>query len=256
VRRLIAGLSSHPQLVVWMLHEGLMRRFVDAVEDVAEGYSPSERLGFLRPNQPFLVQRREGRLVAAPSSFRRYDLLAEVFASIDAAGAVALYHRLEPTLTRIHHEVAPAHYQLDERLLAAIDHLLAVEIPAQAPELEQHVLGYAFAEAELERLSDAQRHLLRMGPANARRIQTKLRELRQALDPDLRIAAAGTGAAAVVESPEQLPAERLPTEGLPAKELPTEAPKTSSGWRASLPGPALDEPLACSSTAAPPVHGL
>jgi hypothetical protein len=42
------------------------------------------------------------------------------------------------------------------------------------------VLTYAFANQDLEQLSGAQRHLVRMGPDNARKIQAKLRKLRVA----------------------------------------------------------------------------
>ena len=39
---------------------------------------------------------------------------------------------------------------------------------------------YAFAEDDLERLTGAQKHLLRMGSSNAARVQAKLAELHQA----------------------------------------------------------------------------
>jgi len=50
--------------------------------------------------------------------------------------------------------------------------------PAQ---VEQLIVTYAWADERIEALSGAQRHFLRMGPDNVRRIQGKLRELRAAL---------------------------------------------------------------------------
>jgi hypothetical protein len=42
-------------------------------------------------------------------------------------------------------------------------------------------LVYELADARLESLSPAQKHLLRTGPANVRRLQAWLREFREAL---------------------------------------------------------------------------
>jgi hypothetical protein len=42
---------------------------------------------------------------------------------------------------------------------------------------------YEYSDQELESLSAAQRHLLRMGPRNALRIQAKLREIQNELGP-------------------------------------------------------------------------
>jgi len=42
-------------------------------------------------------------------------------------------------------------------------------------------VGYAFADAGEEDLAPAQKQLLRMGPANARAVQAKLREIALAL---------------------------------------------------------------------------
>lgn len=40
---------------------------------------------------------------------------------------------------------------------------------------------YEYPDEEIEGLSPAQRHLLRMGPRNVQRIQEKLREIQRAL---------------------------------------------------------------------------
>jgi hypothetical protein len=43
--------------------------------------------------------------------------------------------------------------------------------------LSRDVLTYTFVDSRLENLRPAQKHLLRMGPENVRKIQEKLREL-------------------------------------------------------------------------------
>jgi len=185
IRTLVARLSSHPQLAEWLVTDDLMRRFTTAVEMVAGGSSPVDELGFMKPHTPMVVQRVDSQLIISPGSYSRYDVAAEVFASIDIDGTVELLRRLQPTVEQAHRRVAWSSPAFEDRLLDAIDHLLAVEVPDGAIEVEAGALTYRFADPALESLSDAQRHLLRMGPHNARRVQGTLRKLRRALQPEV-----------------------------------------------------------------------
>jgi len=181
VRLAAAGLSSHPEFASWLVHERLLRRFVLAVDAVAGGYSPRDEIEFLRPQRAFLVREQEGALVITASTYRRYDAVADVLASIDVLGAAELYRRLEKRLDDVYDEVGWAGSDFDSRFREAVDHLLEVEVPDGPYEVEQRAIVYAFAEDSLEHLSDAQRQLLRMGPRNARQVQTSLRTLRRAI---------------------------------------------------------------------------
>lgn len=182
VRELVDGVSSHPQLTKWLVNEDLVRRFVASVDNIAEGRSPRQHIEFMQPTTPFRILDRRGTFYMNPVSYHRYDLAAEVFESLDTAGTVALYRELRPLIAEAYREISPPDSDFDDRLLQAIDHLLAVEFPAGDIELEERTVAtYGFADEQLESLSDAQRHLLRMGPQNVRRVQSKLREIRDAL---------------------------------------------------------------------------
>ena len=181
VRAAMSGLSSHPELASYLVNDRLLRRFVGAVDAIAGGYSPREEIEFMQPSRPFVVREDEGLLVVASSSYRRYDRAAAAFTSIDVDGGVELYRRFAPRLEEIYREIAWADSGFDDRLREAIDHLLEVEVPSSQIEVEQRAIVYAYAEDGLERLSGAQKQLLRMGPGNARAVQTKLRELRTAI---------------------------------------------------------------------------
>jgi hypothetical protein len=182
VRAAAARLSAHPRFAGWLLSDGLLRRFVAAVDAIAGGYSPRDEVEFMRPERPFLVREEEGALVIAASSFHRYDTVAEIVQSLDVAGAVALYRRFEPRLEEIYAEIGWASDTFDARFRAAVDHLLAAAVDQPGPiEVEQRAIVYAYADDRLENLSDAQKQLLRMGPENVRRVTAKLRELRDAM---------------------------------------------------------------------------
>lgn len=212
VRLAAASLSSHPEFASWLVHERLLRRFVLAVDAVAGGYSPRDEIEFLRPQRAFLVREQEGTLVITASSYRRYDAVADVVASIDLLGAAELYRRLEKRLDDVYEEVGWAGSDFDSRFREAVDHLLEVEVPDGPYEVEQRTIVYAFAEDSLEHLSDAQRQLLRMGPRNARQVQTSLRKLRRAIGwpepaPPVMTAELESAVSADVEAVVAAPAE-------------------------------------------------
>jgi hypothetical protein len=182
VRELAAGLSSNPKLAAWLVNEDLIRRFTASVDNIASGLSPLAHLEFLRPKAGFEVDKWSGGgFVIDPASYRRYDLPAQVFASLDTEGTVALYQELKPLIDEAYAEIGPPNRTFDGQLETAFDQLLAVPVLTGPARVDQLVLTYAWADDELEGLSSAQRHLLRMGPENVSLIQAKLRELRAAL---------------------------------------------------------------------------
>jgi hypothetical protein len=182
-RAAAAAVSSHPVVAGWLAGTGLLRRVVVAVDDVASGASPVHHLGFLRPERPFTVIDRTDRTTANPVAYGRYDLPTEILTSVDTAAVVVAYQGLRARLEAAHREVSPLNVGFHQRLLEAIEHLLATPIPEDEPALVPVGGVWTYVDPELEALSDAQRHLLRMGPRNARTVQAKLAELRHALDP-------------------------------------------------------------------------
>ncbi|MDA8020221.1 MAG: DUF3014 domain-containing protein [Thermoanaerobaculia bacterium] len=182
VRETAARLSEHPALVRWLARDDLVRRFVATVENVAHGASPRSHLEFMAPSEPFRARRAGGKLVADPESYARYDLLVDVFTSLDIGTAVQLFHTMEPLLDQAYREISPPGADFRDALSQAIDRLLAVDVPSQSPGLEEAVISYRYADAALEELSPAEKHLLRLGPERAARVQTKLQFLRAGLD--------------------------------------------------------------------------
>ena len=181
VRRLIGALSSRPELAAWLANEDHVGRFVRVVGNVAFDENPVVHVPFLQPEERFAVRRDGEETVIDPTSHRRYDLLADVFVSLDEEGSSAALRRLEPELGRAWSELGyPGTFR--QALDRAIDKLLAVPIVDGPVELEEGVVSWRFESARLEALAPAQKQLLRMGPDNVERIQEKLRRVRRELD--------------------------------------------------------------------------
>jgi len=182
LRKLAAELSSRPELAQWLLNEDLIRRFVAAVDNIGRGKDPRVHLEFLKPVGAFRVRHVGEKTFIDPLSYRRYDTIADVVASLDTEGLTRLYRDIKPLLEEADREISPPGESFDAHLRAAIDELLAVPVPEGDVEVKAKVVTWLYADPALEGLSPAQRHLLRMGGENIRKIQAKLREIKAALE--------------------------------------------------------------------------
>ncbi len=181
-RDLVRGLSSEPEFAKWLGTEGLIQRFTAAVGNIAEGESPRMVLSFLAPAQGFQVTRGGSQTVIDPRGYERYDAVGRVFGSFDAQTAAQVYGQLKPLIDGAYAEIAPPGQTFDRTFSRAIQHLLAVPVPQGDVALVERGALFGFADPQLENLSRAQKHLLRMGPKNMQVIQGKLRDLQGALN--------------------------------------------------------------------------
>ena len=181
VRELVSELSAHPKLVAWLVNEDLIRRFVAAVDNVANGISPTTQFDFMRPTGKFRVVEKGDEITIDPKSFARYDLATQVFVSLDTDDAVALYSEIVPLIDDAYGEISPPGSPFSDRLEASIEHLLEVTPPSGDQQVKRKVVTYVYVDESLENLSGAQRQLLRMGPDNVLLVKAKLRDLKAGL---------------------------------------------------------------------------
>ena len=181
VRRLVLEQEPPPALRAGLKQKDIVRTAVAAVDAIARGESPAPLLPFLSPAVKFAVTDQGGRMVVDPRSFQRYDPLVAAFQAVPDATWLRWYAALRPTLEKAFRELGYPDVTFAERLQQAIAHLLLAPPLAGDIVLERKMMSYAFADPGLEGLSAAQKHLLRLGPANAARLQAKLRSLSRLL---------------------------------------------------------------------------
>lgn len=181
IRELVKELSSHPELAVWMMRNELIRKFVAAVDNIANGHSPAPQIDFFEPKGEFKVHEELGEYSIDPESFERYDIAAEVFASLDTKGCVTLYKKLMPVIQEAYKDLGYPDKDFNDTLKKAMMDLLEVPVVDEPIILEKKVVTYMMADPDLEALSAAQKHLLRMGPANVSGIQGQLRMMARSL---------------------------------------------------------------------------
>lgn len=182
VRSRGASLSPSAALARWLLQDGLIRRFAVIVDNVAEGQSPRPHLLFLAPDEPFQATRRSSGHYVDPRSFERYDLVADVFSSLDAQACARLYDFFKPLIDEAYQELGYPRGSFDATLERAVQRLLNTPTLQGNEELIPGVLSYDYADPALEGLAPVEKDFLRMGGRNAAKVKAKLWELLRELD--------------------------------------------------------------------------
>ena len=188
----VAALWSKEALYAKWLDALVIRQLVAATQLVAEGNSPRAAVPFIFIAGPFAVREelakkkkskskippppREERLFISTPSFARYDGITATFASIDAAAAGEAWAKLEPFCDVAFGEISRPGTRFHDTLRTALAKLLAVQVPEGELEVVPKGAVYAFKDPQLESLTAAQKHLVRMGAKNAQLIQEQLRQ--------------------------------------------------------------------------------
>jgi hypothetical protein len=175
----IPELSTDPLFRKWASVRDAIGRFVASVDLLSRGESPNEIFTFLRPEEPFEPAAADGTapVVIDEKTYRRYDTLARVVGSLNAPACVRAYRVFAPVLQTTYQRLGYPEGNFDASFKAALVELLGAPLIVEPVFVRKKVLTYAYLDADLESRSDAQKHLMRMGPRNMKLIQAKLREI-------------------------------------------------------------------------------
>ena len=182
-RKNAAGLSADPRFPSWLAVSDVLSRWVGAVNIVAAGRVPVDGLSFLRPRRKFKVVEKGGRVLIDPRSFERYNVFAEVFASLNTAAVAQFFRLARPLIDAAWSNLGENRGGiLDGVARAAAELLAAPTVDASAPLRPcEKAINYCYVDENLEQRSLAQKQLMRMGPRNQGLIQAKIRDLTRVL---------------------------------------------------------------------------
>jgi hypothetical protein len=181
VGALLEEASANAAYRRWLGEVDLLPRWAAVTENLALGASPRAHLPFLRPAAGFSVAERGGRTVIAPASYQRYDAFADAVATLDARALARAYRAIHPALEAAYRALGYPGAALDRATAKALQRILAAPVVDGDVALVDEGGIYLFDDPALERLGEADKHLLRMGPRNTRLVQAKARELLEAL---------------------------------------------------------------------------
>jgi len=175
----LAGLVGNESLMKLFYTERIIRKIVATIDNL-----PRERVPLsVMPVNPapgaFIAEGPEGGKTISPKNAARYTAYVKIAEAMDAQKLVEIYVRLYPLFQQAYEELGYPKKYFNDRLLVAIDNMLAapnLENPVKL--VQPHVL-YNFADPSLEARSAGQKILMRMGSGNAAKIKVKLREIKQ-----------------------------------------------------------------------------
>jgi hypothetical protein len=178
---LLPKISADPLVRRGLAFEDLVRRTAVVIDNLANGASPRRQLAFLAPKGDFKARRRGNRQVIDPASYARYDAFAAAVSSVDPAAIGAAWKVARPALQTAYRALGHKGPDLDRGLGRALRRIAGAPVREGDVELVDQGGVYTFADESLEMMPEVEKHLLRMGPANTRALQTKARELLTAL---------------------------------------------------------------------------
>lgn len=192
----LTDLLGRKNVLTFLQLDGFARRLVATVDNLPRSHAPLA-MWPVNPTPGRFTTLTDGDSLDAPSVISpdnslRYAPLVLFIESVNTQTAVALYTRLYPLFQQAYEELGYPGRYFNDRFVAVLDHLMAVpvqsgpvqvslvEVKGPYPSLRPWV-RYEFADPALEALSSGQKMLIRTGPVNHRRLNTKLLELRTLL---------------------------------------------------------------------------
>ena len=166
----------------FIVPDRLIPRIVAMVDNLPRRSTPRRLMPLHPVSGPFIIAGRTGeQMTLDPTNYRRYTPYVRVLEAAPASTVVSLYVQTYPLFQRAYDELGYGSGYFNDRLIEAIDDLLAAPEISAPIELMQPKVFYEFADPDLETRSAGQKMLIRMGAENARRVKAKLLEIRQAL---------------------------------------------------------------------------
>ena len=151
-----------------LVSDRLIQKFVATVDNL-----PTKNV----PQQTSPFKSVAGVFTPGPANHKRYEPYVRIAEAVDEEVLFAAYRAIYPRLQEAYEELGYPGRHFNDRVVVAIDDLLAAPEVA-SPALKQPNVLYVFADPELESRSAGQKILIRMGPENAARVKSRLREFR------------------------------------------------------------------------------
>ncbi|HUF80651.1 MAG TPA: DUF3014 domain-containing protein [Burkholderiales bacterium] len=172
MREIVTGLVDRRVFEALVQPTQLIRRVVATVDNLPRKNAPVRMM----PVKPV-----PGPYTPGAANASRYAPYVRVLESLDARALVQRYAASYPLFQRAYAELGYPDRYFNDRLVEAIDDLLAAPDLTGPPELVQPKVFYEFASPDFEGRSAGQKIMMRMGGENAAKVKAKLREIRREL---------------------------------------------------------------------------
>lgn len=156
----------------------IVHRFVTTVDNLPRKTLPLRYLPVKPPGGTFVATGSDGALAIGADNAARYTPYVRLVDAVDAKTLAGIYVHFYPLMQQDYRALGYPNGYFNDRLVQAIDDLLAAPEVTAPPALAQPKVLYVYADPELESRSAGQKIMMRIGSENAARVKAKLREIR------------------------------------------------------------------------------
>ena len=183
VAKALAEIPGAEGLAKLLLARGLIPHVVATVDALPRKTIGASILPLRTPSGTFVVDGAEdGKVTLGAGNYARYAPYMKIVDAVDARTLVSWYVHWYPLFQQAYRELGYPRGYFNDRLLAAINDMLAAPNARPPVALVKTADGhYAFADPTWESLSVGQKLMIRVGPGHERELKAKLREIRALL---------------------------------------------------------------------------
>lgn len=178
----LASIPGADGLAGLLLARGLIPHIVATVDALPRRTIGSSILPLRTPQGAFVVDTSSGKPMLDSKDFARYDPYMKIAEAVDPRTLVTWYVHWYPLFQQAYRELGYPQGYFNDRLIAAIDDMLAAPNAQPPIALAATANGrYVFTDPTWESLSVGQKLMIRIGPEHERTLKARLRSIRALL---------------------------------------------------------------------------
>lgn len=177
----LAGLINNESLMKFFISERLIHHIVATIDNLPRKRLPMSIMPLKRVPGKFLTSGTEDHLSINLKNAARYTPYVKIAEAADTQKLVELYVHLYPLFQQAYEGIGYPDKYFNDRLMVALDDLLAAPNINEPVKLVQPRVYYQYADPDLEGRSIGQRILMRTGSRNEAILKAKLLGIKQEL---------------------------------------------------------------------------
>jgi hypothetical protein len=177
----LADLFGAASLGKVFYEDAIIHRLVTTVDNLPRKSLPSRNLPVKPLAGPLGTSSKDNGVAISADNASRYTPYVQLAEAIDAKALVTAYVHFYPLMQQDYRDLGYPKGYFNDRLIEAIDDLLAAPELSDSPRLDQPKVLYQYADPDLEARSAGQKIMIRMGEENEAKVKAKLREIRREL---------------------------------------------------------------------------
>lgn len=189
----LLGMAGGDGAGALLQRDQVIRRIVATVDALPRQNLASNLMPVKSPQGAFIADQAGENFTLSARNAERYAPYMRVLESVDPQALVAWYARHYPLFQQAYQDLGYPHGYFNDRLVVAIDDMLAAPELQTPAALTRPKVFYRYADPSLEARSAGQKMMMRLGPADEARVKAKLRAIRARLTGAALAPAASAG---------------------------------------------------------------